>query len=183
MATVPTFVDGTVAHQADLAFALNPPALFTYQNVQQALLVSATSTLITFDTNVYDTDSAGATHSTTTNTSRIQPLTAGSHLITATLSFAINAAAAGNRALDLRKNAAGVSTGGTRVGFDARNAVVSTVLPSTCTITQVVQFNGTTDYLEMFGLQSQGTTLGLFSANQAASWIGSVGIVTRWQNS
>lgn len=179
MAAVPTFTEGVACHHADLQFLLSPPSLDCYQNTQQAVLTTGVTTLVTFDTNVYDTDSAGATHSTSSQTSRIKPLTAGYHLVVATVAFA--AGATGIRFADLRQNAAGVSTGGTRQGLDLRNA--SSTLQTICVVTATVLFNGTTDYVEVFAQHTQGTNLGLYSANQASSWAGSVGIQTRWLNS
>lgn len=179
MATVPPLTEGVAVHHADLNFSLSPPSMACYQNVQQATLVTGTTTLVTFDMNLYDTDTSGGTHSISTNTSRVTPLTAGYHIVTVSLTFVTGAT--GIRFIDLRKNALGVVGGGTRVDLDLRNA--SSSLQTTCKMQQVVQFNGTTDHVEVFAQHTQGVNLGLYSANQASSWVGSVGIQTRWLNS
>lgn len=181
MATVPTFADGTVPHQASFQFLTTPPSLYCYQNTAQAALANTTTTVITFDTNVYDTDSSGATHSTTVNTSRVVPLTAGYHLVTATICWASNVT--GHRQCEIRKNAAGSGAGGTRIAFGAEQAISVAGAVSFTQITTIVQFNGTTDYIELFGYQSSGGTLSVAAAASTGGYIGSVGIQTRWINS
>lgn len=146
------------------------PQLFTYQNTPQAALVTSTSTLITFDTNVTDNDPNGSMHSTTTNPSRIIPKTAGYHEIIWTVTFVSNAT--GGRQIDVRKNAAGNAAGGTRVNLVAQMAANGLV--TVVQLTGVVQFNGSTDYVEVFGFQSSGANLALSSG----SWIGAVGVQT-----
>lgn len=165
--------------KSPLDFLLAPPSAFIYLNTVPANLTTATTTLITFDTAVYDTDSAGVTWTVGTNPSRITPKTAGFFEVKTTCSFATNAT--GIRFSDVRKNVAGNPASGTRVDTDIRSA--SSALQTICRTSTVVQFNGTSDYIELFAQQTSGGGLALYCAASASSWIGSVGVQMRWLNS
>lgn len=112
---------------------------------------SGTSLLLTWDTEAYDTDTM---HSTVTNTSRLVATTAGTYQVTARQAFAANAT--GIRSLDVRKNAAGSSSGGTRIGYDSQTPVTGAVT-SVAVICDVVL--AANDYLEAFGFQTSGGAL------------------------
>jgi hypothetical protein len=88
-------------------------------------------------------------HSTVTNTGRITPTKAGWIEISATVHFATNAT--GRRAVALRQNGAGVVYGGITAG--SSNGAVS------ATATRPFEFNGTTDYVEVWAYQNSGGAL------------------------
>lgn len=190
MATVPapaTWVASTVVTSTQLnteirdteTFLISPPSAFIYQQTAQTLTTGGAGQLITFDTAQYqliDTNvwSAG------TNPSRITFKTAGYHLFTATLSFFGNGT--GIRSLDVRLNAAGSSAGGTRVDYKGENAQSS---GSTHVVkySGIVQVNGSTDYIEMFGVQTSTISLALIANGSGGGWKSAVSLQTRWLNS
>lgn len=133
-------------------FLLNPPDVHV-TNTTGLSHTSGTSLLLTWDTEVADTDTM---HSTGTNPSRLIATTAGLYAIVARAAFAANAT--GIRSLDVRKNAAGAAAGGTRVGYDSQTPVTGAVT-SIAVIMDVRLAAG--DYLEAFGFQSSGGALAL----------------------
>lgn len=162
--TVPTFTAGAVLTASDLNamgtainFWASPPRASITKSTTQSLN-NATLTLITWDQEVYDTD---AMHDTVTNNSRLICQTAGYYAITGTLSFAINGT--GTRGIQIRKNAAGSSTGGTLL-YDLTWAAIAgsqtTVVVPVFTVALVAA-----DYIEMFGNQSSGGALNVTSGS------------------
>lgn len=57
MGTPPTFTDGTVVHDTDLNFLVNPPRAKVYQTAAGTACADNTSTALVFDAVEYDTDS------------------------------------------------------------------------------------------------------------------------------
>ena len=156
--TPKTWTAGSVLTASDLNAELRDPLITLLSTPRVAVSnstghshTSGTSLLLTWDTEAYDTDNL---HSTSTNTSRITATTAGLYQITARQAFAANAT--GIRSLDVRKNAAGSSSGGTRIGYDSQTPV-SGAVTSVCVICDV--FLNAGDYLEAFGFQSSGGAL------------------------
>lgn len=110
------------------------------------------STLITFDTEEYDSNGM---HNPAGNAGRLVAINAGTYTYNASISWPSNATSW--RYLMIRKNAAGSPVGGTRVwqGFIAASAAVSN---NTQSITRdIVLAAG--DYLEMYGIQNSGGSL------------------------
>lgn len=133
-------------------FLLNPPNVHV-TNTTGLSHTTGVSLLLTWDTEVADTDTM---HSTVTNTSRLVATTAGLYTVTARAAFAANAT--GIRSLDVRKNAAGVAAGGTRVGYDSQTPVTGAVT-SVAVVEDIRMAAG--DYLEAFGYQTSGGALAL----------------------
>jgi hypothetical protein len=131
-------------------FLLSPPRV-SVSNTAAHSHTSGTSLLLTWDTEAWDTDTM---HSTVTNTSRLTAVTAGTYQVVARLAVAANAT--GIRSLDVRKNAAGVAAGGTRVGYDSQTPVTGAVT-SVAVICDVAL--AANDYIECFGFQTSGGAL------------------------
>jgi hypothetical protein len=127
-------------------FLLNPPNVHV-TNTTGLSHTTGVSLLLTWDTEVADTDTM---HSTVTNTSRLIATTAGLYTVTARAAFAANAT--GIRSLDVRKNAAGGA------GYDSQTPVTGAVT-SIAVIEDIRMAAG--DYLEAFGFQTSGGALAL----------------------
>lgn len=133
-----------------LNFLAAPPRVHV-TNVAGITHTTATSTLLTWDTEVADTDGM---HDLVTDTSRIKAITAGVYRVTARAAFATNAT--GIRSLDLRFNAFGAAAGGTRVGYDSQTPVSGALTSVAIAIdVRLAQY----DFLELFGYQTSGGNL------------------------
>jgi hypothetical protein len=116
-------------------------------------LTTATTTLLTFDTERFDTSSI---HSTSSNTGRLTAPRAGKYIIVANVRFAPNAT--GARRVEFRLNAAGSGAGGTRIGMVIQQAVTVASLVTIVNLTSVYQF-ASGDYVEVFAHQDSGGNL------------------------
>lgn len=125
-------------------FLLNPPTALLYASTTQSL-TNNTGTPIAFNLEVYDTYNG---HSTTTNNSRYVGLIPGNYLCIAQLSIATNAT--GIRNPEIQRNGSPLSPKPI-----SRIAAISTP-QSTGQVSAVVTLNGTTDYVELIGLQNSG---------------------------
>lgn len=150
---------------AAIGFLENPPRC----QVKNSIAVSTTSgtaLLLTADTENYDTDTM---HSLVSNTSRVVANTPGLYDVKVIVSFVANAT--GYRAVDLRKNAAGASGGGTDI-VQVNIASFQAVAPTVVAFGFEVQL-ALNDYLELFAVQNSGgalnATLLSFSARAVAS--------------
>lgn len=132
-------------------FALNPPRCFCYVNVA-ANLTTGTYTLLSFDSEVYDTDTM---HSTVTNTSRIVANTAGLYWVEVGIGVAANAT--NDRFIQIRKNAAGNQASGTLIK-EFRTATTANAFSDARSL-DVQMAAG--DYLEAWAWQGSGGTLAL----------------------
>lgn len=170
MATLPAFRTWVAGEVVTAAFMnsnirdggnyfLAQPLASLRQNVVQSVPNNAW-TAITFDTEDLDTDNG---HSTSTNTSRYVAATAGWHLCTYDLSFVGNVT--GRRGGRMRMNGAdtGVGFGMGRVLMNTSSAFDAAVCGS-----GLLQFNGTTDYVELMGFQDSGGALNTNIAVDAA---------------
>lgn len=92
-----------------VSFFSSVPRLHVYASGAQTLS-NSTITVLTFDSELYDSD---AMHSTSTNTSRLVVTTTGLYSVNVGVTFASNATSW--RYLHVRKNAAGSSSGGTSI--------------------------------------------------------------------
>ena len=111
----------------------------------------ATSTLVTFDTEVFDTDTM---HNNVTNNSRLTVTTAGKYLVWFTIGFAANAT--GLRLIDLSKN--GVLAAPPLFLSGTELAGASSYFSGSVLINLVA-----TDYVEIFARQDSGGALNVNS--------------------
>lgn len=155
------------ATKTPLDFLMNPPRVSAY-NTTGIVAASGTPTLVTFDTEAWDTDSM---HSTTTNTSRILINTSGQYLIHMYARFPNNAT--GYRQINLRINSGGTSGGGNSVqtvpmaAASGQTTMVVRTMELTC---------AAGDYYEMFVQQGSGSSLTLEAGQRVTGmdfrWIG-----------
>lgn len=146
-----TILNSTTGVKGPLEFLLSPPRCGAYQTASTNMATSGVGAVLLFDTELYDTDSI---HSTSTNTSRFTAATAGLYRVHGSIGFAANAT--GYRSVNIRKNAAGASGGGTSVGVFRvpATATLSTLVPFACSVQLAVG-----DYVEVFGAQASGGAL------------------------
>ena len=135
-----------------LNYLLSPPRAYAYKSADGALATS-TWDVISLGVEAYDSHSA---HSTTTNDSRLVAPESGLYTIKAHSAFDINAS--GIRGLNIRKNAAGVQTGGTDLVMViiAGNGTTQ-ARPIAAVDAQLVAG----DYIELFCYQSSGGPLNI----------------------
>jgi hypothetical protein len=178
MATVPatqSFLAGEkvtaakliAATKTPLDFLMNPPRVNAYAGTSTSL-TTGTSTLVTFDSEMWDTDSM---HSTTTNNSRILINTSGQYLVSFYARFPSNAT--GYRQLNFRLNSAGNSGGGST--WSTIN--VAAVNGSSTFITRTLELTcNAGDYYELFAFQNSGATLALDTGTRVTGmefrWLG-----------
>jgi hypothetical protein len=160
VATLPSFRTWTAGEVVTAAFFnsnvrdagnffLSWPVAELRQTVAQSLATGA-STAVTMDTEDVDTDNG---HSTVTNTSRYTGQTAGRFQCSGKVGFAANAA--GVRVVWLSKSGTAINGSGVEEITNTVAAAV-TLLP---TATMTTFLNGSTDYLEVFALQTSGGAL------------------------
>lgn len=128
-----------------ITYALNVPIAVMYQTAGQSTL-TGTANAILLDSESLDTYGG---HSTTTNTSRYTPAVPGYYAVFGVIAWVGNAT--GYRELMIAKN-------GSTTAVPAGCAIVPAVsVTTTVSHFAVVQCNGTTDYIEIYGQQSAGT--------------------------
>lgn len=135
---------------AGLGFALNVPIATLYQNTTQSLTTS-TNTAISLDGESLDTYGG---HSTSTNNSRYTAQVPGYYLVYGVIVFAANAT--GWRACTIAKNG---STSAVPGAFGIYQATSSSLALSAAPALGIIQMNGTTDYVEIYGDQNTGGNL------------------------
>lgn len=125
--------------------AVNRPTCKLTLTAVQAITTS-TNTAINFavGTEIYDDLNW---HSTSVNTSRITPTYAGRYLVTGQVSWP--AAAVSDRRVMVFKNG----------GFTSVWNTISTAAEVTMTVTDEVELNGTTDYVNLSVFQASGGTI------------------------
>lgn len=168
MATVPsmqTFSLYRVVSAVDWNSQVRDPARF--MNSPPRALVTYTSTqtsstgvyiLCAWDTETYDTDTI---HDPATNNSRLTVRSAGLYNIWANVFWAGNAT--GARVVQVRKNSAGSSTGGTGLML-AEMKTAGSALASNAFVTREV-FLAAGDYVETFAYQNSGGNLAVGTTN------------------
>lgn len=129
-----------------LAFLLSPVRFKAYSSVAQSFASATTSTVLTLDTELVDSDGG---HSTTTNTSRFVCQTAGLYFVGGSVCFATNST--GTRTLNIFVNGTGVIGAANQCGPSTTNGT-SVV---TNTLVQLV----VGDYVELAAWQNSGATL------------------------
>ena len=128
-------------------FLLNPPMVKARQTTVQTL-TTGVSTAITFQTE--DVDTHGF-HSSTTNPSRFKPTIAGYYIGYGGVSFIINLT--GRREVRIRKN------GGDYISKLDTNTPTTGNLVEKGVAFGPEFFNGTTDYVEVYAVQTSGGNL------------------------
>lgn len=151
--------------RAALSFLANPPACRVTNSGTQSIAAS-TWTVLTFNTEAFDTDGL---HSTVTNTGRLTIVTAGIYVVTAAVSFATNAT--GDRYVGIRKN--GTGTVGPTEGGEGGPASASN--PSYRNFAALVRC-AAGDWLEVVAFQTSAGALNSIVGDGmpmfAATWMG-----------
>jgi hypothetical protein len=137
-------------------FLLAPPRCFTYRTADKST-ANGSIVLYDMDAELYDPYTPAA-HSTSVNNSRLAAAEPGLYAMKAHVTWAANAA--GSRSLQLRKNAAGSSSGGTLI-------LDTGTLPSAgnvgfLLVTVDVPLNAN-DYIELFTSQTSGGSLNVLA--------------------
>jgi hypothetical protein len=124
------------------------PAFFAFKNANQSI-ANDTDTLVSFQTEVLDTDSCFDNSSTY----RFTPTVAGKYFIFATLEFN------GSGANDVRDVALRFNRNGTYLNYNGGwdNYSSSSARVITVTHTTVVDMNGSSDYIAVYGRMVAGT--------------------------
>lgn len=117
------------------------------QTVAQSGVANITIFAVTMDTEDHDT---GGFHSTSSNTSRVTPTTAGYYQVKGVVTFAGQTDYVGLDAI-IRTNGSTTLPGAGRQGAPGSNTTVS--VP----VSAQVQMNGSTDYFELCGRATRGT--------------------------
>lgn len=155
--TLPTEVPGNFMTSAlyntlgvnGLGFTMNPPVALVYQTATQSL-ASATNIAITMDSSFLDTYGG---HSNTTNTSRYVGQVPGYYAVYGVVAYANNTT--GRRAATIGKNGSITVVNG---GFGIFQALGGTDI-SCAQAFGIVQLNGSTDYVEIYGNQGSGVAV------------------------
>lgn len=150
--TIPTEVPGNFWTSAlwntnvlgGLNYLFAPVRFKGYSSTAQSIANSTSSTVLTLDTEVVDSDGG---HSTTTNTSRYTAQTAGLYYISGSVCYATNSA--GTRTLQVFQNGAGITGSAVQSMPSASNG--ASVF--TATIAQLA----VGDYVELATWQNSGT--------------------------
>ena len=122
------------------------PAFSAYANATQSIS-NATFTKIQFQTKEFDTNS---NFDSTTNY-RFTPTVAGYYFISGTINFNGTLATSQNL-ISIYKNGSEFKRGGQVLTNAANNA-------TGITVTALIQFNGSTDYVEIYGYQANGISV------------------------
>ena len=141
--------------------AVNTPAFFAYLGATQTGVLINTPTKITMDTEVFDTD---GDYDHTTNY-RFTPQTAGKYLVTASVS-ATGVQSTNTFIIWLYKNGAAY----------ARNNNYANGSQCMSALSTIVDMNGSSDYLECFIYQGDGT-ISLYAGTEY-TWFGAMKIIT-----
>jgi hypothetical protein len=129
------------------SFLTNPPVFQAYQSSAQSIANGAL-TAMGLNTTAVDTYSG---HSNVTNNSRYTPTAPGYYLCLGQIGYAANGTA--NRLGVFYKNGASVPLG--QIGVFTPTSGNNAVTPAST----LIQCNGTTDYIELFGYQNSGGAL------------------------
>lgn len=136
-----TFPDGTIQNSA----ANSGPAFSAYLNPSNQSITTGTWTKVTLNTEEFDTASA---FDSTTNY-RFTPLTAGYYQIQGSIQLNGTANTQTTAACSIYKNGTIYKQGST---WSSASSVTVNMLQ---TVSAVVYFNGSTDYVELYGYNAQ----------------------------
>ncbi len=153
-------MNATTGVKGALDFILSPPRCLVYQTATSST-TNGSNTVITFDTEQYDTDTM---HSTSVNTGRITATTTGLYMVFGQVCMASNAT--GTRTLSVVKNGATTVANSRLQSVIATNAYID--------VECEVQMTGG-DYVELNMLQTSGgalsTVAGLGNTWFSARWV------------
>lgn len=138
---------GDKAFWADVANAINRPMVKMTQAVAQSL-PNATDTALSFTTEDLDTNGF---HDTTTNNSRVTPTIAGWYECRGTVFFSASAS--------ITVVAATIAQNGSVVAPRGRPKPGTANVSTTAEVAVSLSFNGSSDYVELFGNQTSGGAL------------------------
>jgi hypothetical protein len=156
-ATASNFTATMPAATGDVMVSGNMPAFRVYPSAVQNL-TTGTNTKLTFNTEVFDTNNC---YDSTTNY-RFTPNVAGYYQLNAYAQ--IQGFATGNTNLIFYRN-------GSQYSLTEANVIGSTGNYPTLYITDIIYFNGTTDYVELYALQGSGSTRTIYGgASPNYSW-------------
>lgn len=165
--TVPTASNMNAGIESALAFLLSPPRCKVYNSAAQSIGSGAFAAL-TWDTEEIDSD---AMHSTSSNTSRLVCQTAGTYLLSGSISWASSSAGV-RRGARWLKNGASSNTQVMIVPPGTGTAGVPTVHAPTVMMPLAVS-----DYVELAGYQDTGgalsTVAGITGCFAQALWVSS----------
>lgn len=175
MATVPNPPHLAVTNFVDAAkwnglvdavnFANFPPSAFIYNNVGFDIPSSSTGTLVSYDSEEFDSDPNNLQAHSSSNLSKMICNYTATYRLHAGILFP--AAATGTRQVNIRKNANGSFTGGTSIRT-VTLPVGSTSATCVVTAERLIQASAT-DHFQVFGAQTSGSTLSI-SAGVLYCW-------------
>ena len=167
MGVAPTFTDGTVVHDTDLTFALDPPRVKVYDNTG-VVCTNGVAKLLTFDTEVYDTDSMWSGGAS----SRILINTSGVYQFIVYLAMPVATYTVLN--FNPRRNSAGSASGGTSIRTMPTASLYDTGQGPVNRFTFEMQFTAG-EYVELFVTQTSGgsrtTSTGAETTGVTARWV------------
>lgn len=134
---------------------LNPPILHMYQSTTQSL-ADTTWAAITMNAEFIDTQNG---HSTTVNNSRFTPNRAGLYELFGQVSFAVNSV--GDRGAQFRKNGSQII----QAPYGVYRAPATAAFFGAANCSATIELNGTTDYIELWGIQNSGAALSTASTS------------------
>jgi hypothetical protein len=152
-ATASNFTQTLPAATGNVMVSGNMPAFSAYLSADTAI-TNATGTKIPANTEEFDTNGY---YDNTTNY-RFTPLVAGYYQVSG--QTLIGAPSVGVCILQIYKNGSAFKTG-TQVPFSATANYIGS------TVSALVYFNGSTDYVELYAYQSSGTSQTMFGASYA----------------
>ncbi len=142
--------DGVLSNIKHLAGANGTNCATLTKSADQGI-TNVTVTALTWDQEAVDT--AGL-HSVASNTSRITPLEAGVYVVVANITWATGGA--GTRQQQIRLNGATVTT--------IAGHVFNTSVNAGGTVADILRFNGSTDYVEVYVYQDSGGTTSVLNS-------------------
>jgi hypothetical protein len=129
-------------------FGANTPAFLAYISADQSI-PDATATKAQFNTEVFD---VGSCYDNSTNY-RFTPTTSGKYMIFSNLAFQLNDYGIYNASIEIYKN-------GSQYAFANNVFGTGASLISSAYISQIIEFNGSSDYVEIFGYLERHTSSG-----------------------
>lgn len=141
---------GDIIFWSDIADAIRPPVVRLVQQAAQSM-ANATNTAITFGAGSEEIETH-PWHDTAANTSRITPTKAGRYRVKGTVSVAANTTVSLLAAF-IAKNGVAVQP------FSRSKPAVVSASTVSHDVSAIVELNGTTDYVEVYGNQTSGGAL------------------------
>ena len=144
----------------------NTPAFFAYLSADQSIS-NATSTKAQFNTELFD---IGGCYDNATNY-RFTPTTSGKYMIFSNLLIQLNDYGIYSASVEIYKNGSQYAFANNVFGTGANLAICMY-------ISQIVEFNGSSDYVEIFGYMERHTSTGnKFESGTKSSYFGAYKII------